>query len=99
MKMKEDLLRTDSGKEDGERSTSHQSGTSARDLVKSAMEEKIELRPASPIKSIPEWQSIPLTGGRSNQAQEPQECNESSHAKLSVEIHNEGLGFLIKSPE
>jgi hypothetical protein len=103
MKMKEELLQTDSGeKEDGERrnSQTQQSSSSARDLVKSAMEEKIELRPASPIKSIPEWaEHLPYeqAGGATRHKNRKSVMSQASR-QLSVEIHNEGLWISLIKP-
>ena len=73
---------------------------SPRDLAKIAVEHKQELRPPSPLKSVPDWmekepQSASAVGA-------PTRCKHrkgvlssaQTHNQLSIEIHNEGIWIL-----
>jgi hypothetical protein len=100
-KMKEDLVQAGSGKKGVEGGTATtQQPNSARDIVKLAMEEKIEHRPASPVKSIPEWaENLPYEqAGAATRHKNRKSVMSQASRQLSVEIHNEGLWIsLIKS--
>ena len=96
MKKKRELLQID------EPIDGSSSSNSPRDIVKMTMEEKVEHRPPSPIKSIPEWaQDSPyeMAGGASRHKNRKSVMSQASR-QLSVELHNEGLWVgLIKTRE
>lgn len=73
----------------------------ARDAVQDAMEATLELRPPSPIKSIPTWaedSAYPVTGAAARHKHRKGVLGQINK-QLSVELHNEGIWIYSKIPE
>ncbi|MGK3738809.1 MAG: hypothetical protein ACI90V_005656 [Bacillariaceae sp.] len=73
---------------------------SAREKAKSDKEERIELRPVSPIKTAADWnkESIHETSGAATRHKHRKGVLTQINRQLSVEIHNEGI-WLSELPE
>ena len=82
--------KVDSGKE--------QEGKTPRDLAKSAVENKQELRPPSPFKSIPDWidkdKESSVGAVTRHKLRKGVLSSAQTHSQLSIEIHNEGIWIL-----
>ena len=66
---------------------------SAREKAKSNMEERIELRPVSPIKTAADWnkESVHEPSGAATRHKHRKGVLTQINRQLSVEIHNEGI--------
>ncbi|KAL7574930.1 hypothetical protein ACA910_010756 [Epithemia clementina (nom. ined.)] len=73
-------------------------GKSPREVARSAVESKQELRPPSPFKSVPDWidQNQESTTGALARHKHRKGILSSAqtHSQLSIEIHNEGIWLL-----
>ena len=86
-------IETSSDKHQATKSPSSHSTTDAsRDVSQAALDDKVELRQPSPIKTTPEWAvDLPERAGAPSRHKHRKAIMSQTSRQIAVEIHNEGL--------
>jgi hypothetical protein len=96
VKKREELLRLTKD-EPGVTSSKEKASPSARDIVKSTKDDRVELRPPSPLKTSGDWikETSHDRSGAASRHKHRKGVLSQINKQLSVEIHNEGIWISV----